>query len=63
MALTVPVQERRGAEQAAVRRDDRPGRRAAQHPGRPPPQEERGGRGQVVPVAGDLGLLVDVWVI
>ena len=37
-------QERTGAEQAAVRRDDRPGRRAAQHPGCP--RQEEGGRGR-----------------
>ncbi|POS82378.1 histone 2A, partial [Erysiphe pulchra] len=33
-------QERRGAEQASVRRHHRPGRCAAQHPGRAPAQED-----------------------
>ena len=45
-ALSARHQERRGAEQAAVRRVDRPGRGPAQHPGRPPPQEECWGRGK-----------------
>ena len=35
--------QRRGAEQAAGWRDHRPGRRPAQHPGGPAPQEVRKG--------------------
>ena len=44
--INISVQEWRGAEQASLRRDDRPGRRAAQHPGGLLPKKSGGAGGK-----------------